>query len=267
PLEGEGHDLIVREEPLFLDIGGTRLLTMRTPMGEEMDKAWALGFLASEGVIADRSEVQDMAFTPSAKQEATSGQGADEVRVRLWRSGAPERIGLLARTHEMRASCGLCGVQTADMLVRDLPKLAPGAPKLAVGEIARLVDKLRVNQPLFAATGGCHGTAIASPSGELLALAEDIGRHNALDRAIGLCLQRGVYLRDCIAVISGRAGYELVIKALRVGLPMMLSVGAASGFGIELARAAGVTLVGFIREANGRTRHNVYADAGRLVEP
>ena len=231
-LASGAEEVICAEEALFLDIAGTRLLSMRTPMGEAADLAWALGFLASEGVIEDLSEVKSMTFHAAADQnQEDEVKPADEVRVELWRPSNIDRLGSLARTHEMRASCGLCGVTSAAGLVKGLKPLASDMPKLSLPAIGQMVEKLRSNQPLFDATGGCHGAALLKASGDLVALSEDIGRHNALDRAIGFAMQKGLYLRDCVAVLSGRAGYEMVIKAVRVGVPIVLSIGAASSSG------------------------------------
>lgn len=259
-------EIVVREEALFLDVAGTQLLTMRTPMGEAADREWALGFLAGEGVIEDLSEVRAIHYTPASEQSdlASDQRAADLIRVELNRSGASERLGSLSRTHEMRASCGLCGVSSPQALVQGFKTLKEGTPVIRANQLQGLVDNLRAQQPLFAATGGCHGTAIVNASGKQLAVREDIGRHNALDRAIGACMEAGVYFDECIAVLSGRAGYELVVKCLRVGISTILSVGAASTFAIELARAANATLIGFIRTRNGALHMQVYADAGRL---
>jgi FdhD protein len=263
PLPGGGHDLVVIEEPLFLDIAGTRLLTMRTPMGEAADLDWALGFLASEGVIEDISEIRELAFT----QGDPAAQTADEVRVGLWRPSATDRLGSLTRTHEMRASCGLCGVASAESLAKGIRPLPTARPAITPVQTASLIAQLRVAQPLFAATGGCHGAGIAAPTGAFHAVAEDIGRHNALDRALGACLRLGVRPADSVAVLSGRAGYELVVKCLRVGVPVIVSVGAASSFAVDLARAANATLIGFVRgddSADDRPTMRIYSDPGRL---
>jgi len=262
-----GHEIVVREEALFMEVNGTRLLTMRTPMGEQADREWALGFLAGEGVIEDLSEIKKLTYIPAESQQGEANadeQAADLVRVELWRPGSSERLGSLSRTHEMRASCGLCGVSTPEALTRNCKTLSEGKPQLNALSIAHFVEELRKQQPLFNATGGCHGTAIMNAQGQTLAVREDIGRHNALDRAVGACIEQGVYFDECIAVLSGRAGYELVVKCLRVGIPIILSVGAASTFAIELARAGNATLIGFIRTRDGHTHMQVYADAGRI---
>ena len=122
---------------------------------------------------------------------------------------------------------------------------------------------LREAQPLFASTGGIHAAALFNPTGQLELLREDVGRHNAMDKLIGAAIQKKLLpLSDFIVVVSGRAGFELVQKALMAGIPFMASVGAASSLAVELADEYGMTLVGFLREDQG----NCYCGSGRLSE-
>jgi FdhD protein len=147
-------------------------------------------------------------------------------------------------------------------LTDGLAPLVPGTPKVLASALAGMVTTLEAHQELFKKTGGCHAAGIFSPAGELWASAEDVGRHNALDKAIGLAARARRELSSAVAVLSGRGGFELVLKALRVGIPVVASVSAASSLAIEIAEEAGATLVGFVRPG-GTPR--VYADEGRLV--
>ena len=124
-----------------------------------------------------------------------------------------------------------------------------------------MVSLLETKQALFARTGGCHAAGIFSAEGELWASAEDVGRHNALDKAIGLAARAGRDFGQAIAVLSGRGGFELLLKSLRVGIAVTASVSAASSLAVEIAEETGATLVGFVRDAK---LPRVYADDGRL---
>ena len=249
---------VVREEPLLLEVEGERVLTMRTPGADE---ALALGFLLGEGIVRSRDEVV------SLERIAATGDGpaaaVDVVRVAL---AEPARArgasGALTRTHEIRASCGLCGRASGEALAKGFAELRPGLPRIPRARLAELVRGLEAEQVLFRATGGCHGAALFSAGGELWSAAEDVGRHNALDKAIGLAALAGRDLREGVAVLSGRGGFELVLKALRVGVAVVVSVSAASSLAVEVADEAGATLVGFVRPGKPP---RVYVDDGRLA--
>lgn len=244
----DGRDYVVLEAPLVMEAGEGRIVTMRTPMGEQADLDWAVGFLATEGVIDQFSNILELDWIGSDPEVDPAPPIADAVRVRLASGHPPEGTTILTRSHEMRASCGICGVESPEAVVRDFAPLGRSGGEVSVADAAALIDRMRAKQPLFRATGGCHGAAIFAPDGEMLAVAEDIGRHNALDRAVGQCLRRGVEVKGTVLALSGRAGYELVVKALRVGIPTIVSVGAASSYAVDLVRAAGARLIGFVRE-------------------
>jgi FdhD protein len=254
------EDWLVREEPLLLEVEGERVLTMRTP-GD--DESLALGFLLGEGVISSASEVLELKRVPATASPPEAA--VDVVRIAL---AEPARArgtsGRLTRAHELRASCGLCGRTSAEGLTAGLPRLEAGRPRLALRSLDLMVQALEDRQELFHRTGGCHGAAIFSASGELWSAAEDVGRHNALDKAIGKAARDGRDFRDAVAVLSGRGGFELVLKALRVGIAIVASVSAASSLAVEIAEEAGATLVGFVRPAQ---TPRVYADDGRLSSP
>jgi len=158
-----------------------------------------------------------------------------------------------AREFRATAACGVCGKESMDDLEHELPSISPIECRPALFEA--LPDRLRAAQTLFEATGGIHAAGIFTPDGELLCVREDIGRHNAVDKVIGHFVLRGeMPLRDRILVVSGRAGFELVQKALMASIPAMVSVGAASSVAVDMATGAGMTLYSFA----GRGRGNLH---------
>jgi FdhD protein len=246
-------DLLIREEPLWIEVDGQRLLTMRTP-GRDADLA--IGFLLSEGILANAGDVADVRFTsgdPTALRP-------DSIAVALVRPSDARVQGRLTRTHEIRTSCGLCGLTDPEELLEGLPPILPGVPKLRRADVERLRAEFEREQPLFRATGACHAARLVTRDGAVLGAGEDVGRHNALDKAIGQALRAGHDLSQAVAFLSGRAGFDLVLKCLRSRVPIILSVSAASALSFDLCRAAGATLCGFVRPG----RMKVYCDGGRL---
>lgn len=247
-------DLLVREEPLLLVIHGQQLLTMRTP---GRDEDLAIGFLLGEGIVARAEAIASM----QAQQGDPDAQRTDELHITL--RSAPDSLtrSRLARTHEIRSSCGVCGLADPATVLEGTPPLLPGVPRIATARIQELVLELQRRQELFAATGGCHGALLAGNDGTVFGFGEDVGRHNALDKAIGQAARSGAELATTIAVLSGRAGFDLVVKCLRVQIPVIVSISAPSSLAFDLCSAAGATLVGFARGAH----HEVYCGAERLV--
>ncbi len=245
-------DLLIEESPLLLDVHGQQLLTMRTP---GRDEDLARGFLLGEGIVRSVDEIVAIGCEP-AREDAPA-----TARIELRAAPAGLAKARLSRTHEIRSSCGACGVADPNALRDDAPALLPGVPRIAAGTLASLTERLTAAQHLFSVTGGCHGALLASADGDVLADGEDVGRHNALDKAIGAAAQAGVDLSACIAVLSGRAGFDLVVKCLRVRVAVVVSVSAPSALAFDLCEAAGATLVGFARG----DRHAVYCGAERLV--
>ncbi len=248
-------DLLVREEPLLMVVHGQQLLTMRTP-GRDQDLA--VGFLLGEGIVQRRSDVLSM-LAVAGDEDA---QRADELRITLQSAPDPLAKSRLARTHEIRSSCGICGLADPAAILDGTPPLLPGVPKVPTARIHELVQALRDRQELFGATGACHGALLANAAGTVLGCGEDVGRHNALDKAIGEAASAGSDLTSAIAVLSGRAGFDLVVKCLRVRIPVIVSVSAPSALAFDLCSAAGATLVGFARG----DRHEVYCGAERFVD-
>ncbi|WP_437506675.1 formate dehydrogenase accessory sulfurtransferase FdhD [Sorangium sp. So ce1099] len=229
-------------------------ITMRTPGN---DRELAIGLLFAEGIIGGAADV-------IAVEEGEGPSGAlvrvtlrDEVAVDL---GRTERALAVAS-----ASCGVCGKASLDVASFAPPApLARGVPRLAPRVVHGLAERLRGAQPVFGRTGGLHAAALFDASGALADLREDVGRHNAVDKLVGAALV-AARLPDpgAVLMVSGRAGFELVQKALRASIPVMVAVGAPSSLAAELASAHGMTLVGFARGG----RFNVYAGRERVAVP
>ncbi|MCB9885668.1 MAG: formate dehydrogenase accessory sulfurtransferase FdhD [Planctomycetes bacterium] len=246
-------DQLVREEPLLLVVHDQQLLTMRTP-GQDEDLA--VGFLLGEGIVPRADDVAALRFVAGDPE----AQRADELQIDLRTAPAELARARLARTHEIRSSCGVCGVADPQTVLDGTPPLLPGVPRLPTARIDTLLTELRRRQQLFAATGGCHGALIATAAGEVRGFGEDVGRHNALDKAIGMAARAGADLPACVAVLSGRAGFDLVVKCLRVRIAVIVSVSAPSALAFDLCATAGATLLGFARDG----RFETYCGGERL---
>ena len=248
------EDLLVREEPLLLVVHGEQLLTMRTP---GRDEDLARGFVLAEGIARDGD---DIASIETKSGDGDNGEQPDQVHVQLRSEPAGLAKARLARTHEIRSSCGICGVADAEALLDDAPPLLPGTPRFARGLLTSLQTELAERQELFALTGGCHGALLADVHGNVRGAAEDVGRHNALDKAIGEAVAAGAETSQLIAVLSGRAGFDLIVKCLRMRIAAIASVSAPSSLAFDLCRSAGATLIGFLRA----DRHEIYCGAERV---
>ena len=252
-LEDGSHDDLIREEPLVIHVAGEQVVTMRTP-GD--DENLAIGFLLSEGVADDAAAITDCMQVPGDPEELR----ADAITLHVEGLAAGPR-GRLTRTHEIRSSCGLCGLTNPDELLEKLPPLLPGVPTLSPTTVEQMRADFEAAQVQFRSSGASHSAAIFGADGAVWGRGEDVGRHNALDKAIGCTARAGHSLEHGIALLSGRAGFDLALKCVRVRIPVILSVSAASAQSYDLCRAAGATLVGFVRP--GRMR--VYTAAGRLT--
>ena len=258
------QDLIVVEEPLEIRLDGKPLVvTMRTPGNDE---ELAAGFLHAEGRIGSGVRIASLrAVAGERRSPAAAGLtrirvtsfAGDRVEVAL--AGNPGHAADVSSTaapeREFRATaaCGVCGKSSLDELEQELPSVSPVACRPALFEA--LPERLRAAQALFEATGGIHAAGVSTLEGELLCVREDIGRHNAVDKVIGhFVLRDELPLADRILVVSGRAGFELVQKALMAAVPAMVSVGAASSVAVDMATAAGMTLYSFA----GRGRGNLH---------
>ncbi|RMI34653.1 formate dehydrogenase accessory sulfurtransferase FdhD [Streptomyces triticirhizae] len=252
-------DTLVGEEPLEIRVNGRRLaVTMRTP-GD--DFALASGFLVSEGVLAEPDELARIAYC-AGSTGPDDANTYNVVDVRL-AEGVPGPDVSLDRRVFTNSSCGLCGRVSLDTVRTtarwELP--LPTGPRIDAAVLAELPERLRAAQRVFARTGGLHAAALCSTDGALLDVREDVGRHNAVDKIVGHALTSGALpLRDTVLLVSGRASFELVQKAVLAGIPTLAAVSAPSALAVDLATEAGLTLVGFLRGSS----MNVYSGAERL---
>jgi len=235
-------DLAV-EEPLEIRIGDADALTitMRTP-GD--DFALAAGLLYAEGIVDGRDDISRISWGRSH-----NGEPDGNVVTITLRTGMMLDLDAQRRHFIATSSCGICG-RTSIEAVRARVTTSPN-PHCAVQAemLTRLPDRLRSAQRVFGRTGGLHAAGVFDADGELLLVREDIGRHNAVDKAIGECLLQGkLPMSDCVLLVSGRGGFEIVQKALAAGIPLLASVSAPSSLAVQLARESGLTLVGFLRE-------------------
>ncbi|HWB61593.1 MAG TPA: formate dehydrogenase accessory sulfurtransferase FdhD [Chthoniobacteraceae bacterium] len=248
-------DDLAREEPLEIRIGGRNIaVTMRTP---GHDKELAAGFLLSEGIIRRAEDISDMADSQGC--EVSEFKNIIDVTLA---PGVELDLEKLTRHVFASSSCGVCGKASIDAVRQNFPVIAAENLAVSLETIARLPATLREAQATFARTGGLHAAAIFDGRGKLLVLREDVGRHNALDKVIGHGLLRGPFPFDeHVLLVSGRASFEIMQKALAARIPIVCAVSAPSSLAVEFARENGQTLVGFLR---GETM-NIYAHAGRIA--
>jgi FdhD protein len=265
PAVEQQEDLLAVEEPLEIRLvfgpAGQRqhrslAVTMRTP---GQDKELALGFLFTEGLIGKAEDVVgmrhlDQAQAPEARDNILLVELAESIAVDYER---------LSRHFYTSSSCGVCGKSSIE-LVEGISCYYPskGLPLVAREVILQLPKQLLGQQALFECTGGIHAAATFTAQGQLTALREDVGRHNALDKLLGAALSAGqIPLREQVVMLSGRLSFELVQKAAMAGVPIMAAVGAPSSLAVELAQEHGMTLIGFLRGG----RFNIYCGEERIV--
>jgi FdhD protein len=245
-------DSVALEAPLEVQFAGEpATVMMRTP---GHDDELVRGFLFNEGIIARADEIVSM-----QRVEGLSGALAGNVIDVIFAAGHSHSG--LDRSFYSSASCGACGkTSIASLDVR--AARVESSITVRRGVLGSLPGKLRDAQATFALTGGVHASGLCTPDGTLVALREDVGRHNALDKLIGWALERGlVPLEEHLLLLSGRVSYELVQKAVMAGLPIVAAVGAPSSLAIDLAERYNITLVGFLRPEG----MNVYANSSRIV--
>jgi FdhD protein len=246
------QDYLAAEEPLEIRIGETPIsVTMRTPGN---DAELAAGFLFTEGIITSPGELRKLEAVQSATASNTIAAELDKDQ--------DASVAQLQRNFFAASSCGICGKATIDAVrVRGIQP--PNRDLKISGDfLCSLPDKLRESQAVFGRTGGLHAAAAFTTSGELLVLREDIGRHNAVDKVVGWALLNNTLpLSDCVLMVSGRGGFEIVQKALVAGIPVLASVSAPSSLAVQMARELGMTLVGFLR---GK-RFVIYSGSTRIT--
>jgi FdhD protein len=250
-IASRADDVLAVEEPLEIRLGDRSLsITMRTP-GSDFELA--AGFLHSEGMIADAAQILSM--------ERPADGAEDIVVVEL--NGEPRERVQPQRNFVMTSACGVCGkASLQDLAANACPILQADDIRISPETIHGLPDALRRAQSVFDSTGGLHAAARFSLEGELECLREDIGRHNAVDKLVGAALLCGrMPMGESILLVSGRASFELVQKALVASIPVMAAVGAPSSLAVATAERSGMTLIGFLR--NGR--FNVYTGSHRII--
>jgi FdhD protein len=253
----ERADRVAAEEPMEIRAGGpgqdpvSVAVTMRTP-GNDFELA--AGFLFTEGLITARDEVISVAYCELPAEE----QEYNVVTVRL---SSPFDPGSLRRNFYATSSCGICGKASIDQVELRCAGL-PLGPVIGRSVILGMPSTLREAQRIFDQTGGLHAAGLFDPSGRLVVLREDVGRHNAVDKLVGHALFDGALsLSDSMLLVSGRASFELVQKAAVAGVPILCAVSAPSSLAVDSAEHLGMTLVGFLRDGG----FNVYAHPERLA--
>jgi FdhD protein len=253
-------DSLATEEPMEMRLvsGGARqtvAVTMRTPGA---DFELAAGFLYGEGIVSSPEDIQKISYCVDADVDAEQRYNIVNVELRGGRGYDPRS---LERHFYTSSACGVCGKASLEQLeLRGCPVIPPG-PEVAPEVIYSLPEKLREAQGLFEATGGLHAAALFDAEGELVALREDVGRHNATDKLVGWALLEGrLPLSDHIVMVSGRSSFEILQKCLAAGVPIVCAISAPSSLAVDVARRFDMTLVGFLRG----NRFNVYSAPERV---
>lgn len=250
---------VVVEDPLEIRLDGQPVaVLMRTP---GMEKELAAGFCLGEGLVDDLMDIALVRHCGQAvPDEAAESDPLDVSRNRVdvtLMPGATRSVAPADAVQLIRSGCGRTEVSTlvADLMPIDAPVT------IEVETLRRLPGQITRQQAAYRAAGGIHAAAVFDTSGRSIAVCEDIGRHNAMDKAVGYCLLRGISLRDKILVSTGRASYDMVAKGVRLGVPILVSISSPTSLAVELADALNCTLLGYLR---GKTL-NVYTHGWRIV--
>ena len=240
-------DELTIEQPLEIRIGRKPIATtMRTP---GHDEELAAGFLLSEGIVRARDQIASVSI------------GGDN-RVVVETSGVKLRLNSTKRFGTISSSCGLCGKTSIDAIRQDFPAIRSADIRIDLETLLSLPERLRKAQSDFARTGGIHAAGIFGVDGKLKIAREDIGRHNAVDKAVGRAfLDQLVPLQRHLLLVSGRASFEIIQKALAAGIPIVAAVSAPSSLAVEFARDSNQTLIGFLRPPS----FNVYTHIERVI--
>lgn len=257
----EVADRVVVELPLEINVNGTPLVALMRMPG--MDKELAVGFCLTEKIINDTSQIRLLKHCGVMEREVGGGRAVEDtaldrgnvVELEIDAPGERERFG---STYVVRTGCGGADISaiedyhdgeiTSELRVKE-------------GVIYRLGEELTWRQDVFHGTGGTHGAGIFGAQGDAEVVAEDVGRHNALDKAVGWCALRGISLADKVLVLTGRVSYEMALKAVRARIPVLVSMAAPTSLGLRVAEKAGLTVMGF---SDGR-RFNLYTHPERIV--
>lgn len=242
-------DHVAEEKPIALVYHGVPHVVMLATPADLED--FAVGFTLSEGLVERPDEIRSV--------EVTYGAEAADVKITV----AWERFsGLLQRRRNLtgRTGCGLCGAETAEDAIREIARVGPG-PTVSVAGLHEAIEQLSTLQPINARTGSVHAAAWVIPGKGVQFVREDVGRHNALDKAIGALVRSGAERSEGYMLITSRASFEMVQKSATVGISFLAAFSAPTAFAVRLAQKSGLTLVAFAR----RDRHVVYAHPERLV--
>ncbi|NQY08957.1 MAG: formate dehydrogenase accessory sulfurtransferase FdhD [Flavobacteriales bacterium] len=259
----EADDLLVVEEPLEIQLGygpendrkqKSISVTMRTP-GHDFELT--TGFLFTEGIINIYADVNTIKYCVSKTPE----ENGNKVKVEL-KPNVDVDIERLSRNFYTTSSCGVCGKASIEAIeTLDCPIMLPNQPVFKGETIHDLPNILRTHQTVFEHTGGIHAAALFHSSGEMIAMREDVGRHNAVDKLIGSQLfDNKTPLSDCLIMVSGRASFELIQKSVMAGIPILAAVGAPSSLAVDLANKFNMTILGFVRD----NRFNIYSGKARI---
>ncbi|OBI92762.1 formate dehydrogenase accessory sulfurtransferase FdhD [Mycobacterium asiaticum] len=252
------QETLAVEEPLEIRVNGTATtVTMRTP-GSDFELAQ--GFLLTEGIIGQRADVHTIRYCDGRGDDGGNNYNVLDVTLS---ADLPSPDLDLTRNFYTTSSCGVCGKASLDA-VQLVSRYSPGDdPATVTADTLRAMpDALRDAQKVFAATGGLHAAALFGVDGTMLAVREDIGRHNAVDKVIGWALEHDrVPLAASVLLVSGRASFELTQKALMAGIPVLAAVSAPSSLAVSLAEESGITLVAFLRQDS----MNVYTRPDRVT--
>lgn len=246
------HDELAGEEPMEVRVDDQPVaVTMRTP-GNDFELA--LGFCLTEGILDDPTDVATISYC--------AGAGPGRYNVVEVRRRRPAPLDARVRRNVyMTSSCGVCGTTSIDAVATRARPVHHDDTRITAATFVGLPDTLRREQRVFARTGGLHAAAIFSARGDLCVLREDVGRHNAVDKAIGWSAMHGrLPARGHVLMVSGRVAFEIVQKAAVAGIPVIAAVSAPTSLAVDLADSLGMTLVGFLR---GETM-NVYSGAARV---
>lgn len=245
---------VARETPFEVRINGrSHTLLMINPSAV---RELALGFCLSEGLVSDITQLEDVEVGWAELPDLGKAWYADlKLPADLARAAKVRRVAPAA------TSCGLCGLESFSQLGKNVHPVQPGKLTVQAEVLLGLVGEMVRVQPIYAATGGTHAALLVSAEGKVVAVGEDVGRHNALDKALGIGLSQGIDLSSCLAFLSGRISYEMALKAARAGLQLLGSVSAPTALGVRLLDNLGVTLVAFTRPP----RFTVYTHPLRVL--
>ncbi|MFD6859726.1 formate dehydrogenase accessory sulfurtransferase FdhD [Rhodococcus sp. NPDC060090] len=237
-------DTLAVEEPLEIRLnGGALTITMRTP-GHDVDLAH--GFLLAEGIIGSRDDIAIARYCDGVDDTGANTYNVLDVQLA---PGVAVPDGAGARNFLTTSACGVCGKESLEQVRTRTRFPLPGDVDIAASTLSELPHLMRRQQKVFQSTGGLHAAALFTTDGTLLQLREDVGRHNAVDKVLGWALSENrIPLSDSVLVVSGRASFELVQKAVMAGVPVLGAVSAPSSLAVDLAEESGLTLIGFLRD-------------------